>query len=115
MHALLVPVRTVYNASQVADTLLLAQVAVRAVGLNFRDLLNVLGMYPGDPGLPGGDCAGIITALGPGAYFWCPIKGQALIPTVERLVHITGLVSPPYEHKMNTNSRNATDTGWQGI
>jgi len=28
-------------------------VAVRAVGLNFRDVLNVLGMYPGDPGDPG--------------------------------------------------------------
>ena len=32
---------------------------VKAVGLNFRDVLNVLGMYPGDPGPPGGDCAGI--------------------------------------------------------
>jgi len=28
-------------------------VAVSAVGLNFRDVLNVLGMYPGDPGAPG--------------------------------------------------------------
>jgi len=35
---------------------------VRSVGLNFRDVLNVLGMYPGDPGPPGGDCAGIITS-----------------------------------------------------
>ena len=30
-----------------------ALVAVSAVGLNFRDVLNVLGMYPGDPGPPG--------------------------------------------------------------
>ncbi len=43
-----------------------AQVSVRAVGLNFRDVLNVLGMYPGDPGPPGGDCAGIVTAVGKG-------------------------------------------------
>ena len=35
-------------------------VAVKAVGINFRDVLNVLGMYPGDPGDPGGDCAGIL-------------------------------------------------------
>lgn len=35
-------------------------VEVKAVGINFRDVLNVLGMYPGDPGPPGGDCAGII-------------------------------------------------------
>ena len=30
-----------------------ALVAVGAVGLNFRDVLNVLGMYPGDAGAPG--------------------------------------------------------------
>eukprot|EP00916_Digyalum_oweni_P013101 GHVL01021542.1.p1 GENE.GHVL01021542.1~~GHVL01021542.1.p1 ORF type:complete len:1467 (-),score=307.37 GHVL01021542.1:170-4027(-) len=34
---------------------------VFAVGLNFRDVLNVLGLYPGDPGPVGGDCSGIIT------------------------------------------------------
>ena len=38
---------------------------VRAIGLNFRDVLNVLGVYPGrDPGEPGGDVAGIIAAVG---------------------------------------------------
>ena len=26
------------------------EVRIRAVGLNFRDVLNVMGMYPGDPG-----------------------------------------------------------------
>jgi NADPH:quinone reductase-like Zn-dependent oxidoreductase len=40
---------------------------VFAVGLNFRDVLNVLGMYPGDPGPPGGDCAGIIVRAGSAA------------------------------------------------
>jgi hypothetical protein len=40
---------------------------VTAVGLNFRDVLNVLGMYPGDPGDPGGDVAGIVTAAGAAA------------------------------------------------
>jgi NADPH:quinone reductase-like Zn-dependent oxidoreductase len=39
-------------------------VNVFAVGLNFRDVLNVLGMYPGDPGPPGGDCAGIVVRTG---------------------------------------------------
>eukprot|EP00435_Cladocopium_sp_Y103_P035571 s1052_g9.t1 len=33
---------------------------VAAVGLNFRDVLNVMGLYPGDPGEPGLDCSGII-------------------------------------------------------
>ena len=32
---------------------------VKAVGLNFRDVLNCLGMYPGEPGEPGDDCAGV--------------------------------------------------------
>ena len=47
------------------------QLTVRAVGLNFRDVLNVLGMYPGDPGPPGGDCAGVVEAVGAG------VKGVA--------------------------------------
>ena len=40
------------------------QVSIKAVGINFRDVLNILGMYPGDPGPPGSDCAGIIVATG---------------------------------------------------
>ncbi|MGD9621705.1 MAG: type I polyketide synthase [Mycolicibacterium sp.] len=40
------------------------QVRVEAAGLNFRDVLNVLGLYPGDPGPIGGDFAGIVTQLG---------------------------------------------------
>lgn len=41
-----------------------AYIAVKGVGINFRDLLNVLGMYPGDPGPPGGDCAGVVVSVG---------------------------------------------------
>jgi len=39
---------------------------VHASGLNFRDVLNALDLYPGDPGLLGGECAGKITTLGEG-------------------------------------------------
>ncbi len=42
------------------------ELEVSATGLNFRDVLNVLGMYPGDPGPPGAECAGRVTRLGPG-------------------------------------------------
>uniref|UniRef100_A0A5Q5CAB1 Beta-ketoacyl synthase n=1 Tax=Mycobacterium sp. (strain JLS) TaxID=164757 RepID=A0A5Q5CAB1_MYCSJ len=42
------------------------QVKVEAAGLNFRDVLNVLGLYPGDPGPIGGDFAGVVTQLGDG-------------------------------------------------
>jgi NADPH:quinone reductase-like Zn-dependent oxidoreductase/acyl carrier protein len=43
------------------------QVAVEAAGLNFRDVLNVLGLYPGDPGPVGGEMSGVVTAVGDGA------------------------------------------------
>jgi NADPH:quinone reductase-like Zn-dependent oxidoreductase/acyl carrier protein len=41
------------------------QVRVEAAGLNFRDVLNVLGLYPGDPGPIGGDLCGVVTDIGP--------------------------------------------------
>ena len=40
------------------------QVRVEAAGLNFRDILNVLGLYPGDPGPIGGDLCGVVTEVG---------------------------------------------------
>jgi NADPH:quinone reductase-like Zn-dependent oxidoreductase/aryl carrier-like protein len=42
------------------------EIRVLATGLNFRDVLNALGMYPGDPGPLGNECAGIVTAVGEG-------------------------------------------------
>ncbi len=44
----------------------LVQVRLEAAGVNFRDVLNVLGLYPGDPGPVGGDLAGVVEAVGPG-------------------------------------------------
>ena len=40
------------------------EISIAAVSLNFRDVLNVLGMYPGDPGDPGCEYAGVVTAVG---------------------------------------------------
>ncbi|MDZ7269350.1 MAG: SDR family NAD(P)-dependent oxidoreductase [candidate division KSB1 bacterium] len=48
------------------------EIRVRATGLNFRDVLNALGMYPGDAGLLGGECAGEIVALGEGVSRFQP-------------------------------------------
>ncbi|MCX5303282.1 SDR family NAD(P)-dependent oxidoreductase [Streptomyces sp. NBC_00160] len=48
------------------------RVAVRAAGLNFRDVLNALGMYPGDPGLMGSEGAGIVVETGPGVTGLAP-------------------------------------------
>jgi NADPH:quinone reductase-like Zn-dependent oxidoreductase/acyl carrier protein len=40
------------------------RVGVRAAGLNFRDVLNALGMYPGEAGLLGIEGAGIVLETG---------------------------------------------------
>ncbi|MGW1163761.1 beta-ketoacyl synthase N-terminal-like domain-containing protein, partial [Streptomyces sp. NPDC002519] len=41
------------------------RVAVRAAGVNFRDVLNVLGTYPGDAGRMGLEGAGVVTEVAP--------------------------------------------------
>ena len=54
---------------------------VRAIGLNFRDVLNVLGEYPGDPGPPGSDSAGeVADAASQPAFGFChaPLASMAL-------------------------------------
>ncbi|MEO6829364.1 MAG: polyketide synthase dehydratase domain-containing protein, partial [Acidobacteriaceae bacterium] len=42
------------------------EIRVNAAGLNFRDVLNVLGMYKGNTGPLGGECAGTVERVGPG-------------------------------------------------
>ncbi|MER7438106.1 SDR family NAD(P)-dependent oxidoreductase, partial [Pseudonocardia alni] len=41
------------------------RVAIRAAGLNFRDVLKSLDMYPGDAGRYGHEAAGVVLATGP--------------------------------------------------
>ncbi|MFF8563303.1 SDR family NAD(P)-dependent oxidoreductase, partial [Streptomyces albidoflavus] len=41
------------------------RVAVRAAGLNFRDVLNALGMYPGPAGMLGNEGAGVVLEVAP--------------------------------------------------
>ena len=40
------------------------EIRVHATALNFRDVMNVMGLYPGDPGPLGAECAGEIVAVG---------------------------------------------------
>ncbi len=42
------------------------EIRVAAAGLNFRDVLNVLGMYKGKSGPLGGECAGTVVRVGAG-------------------------------------------------
>jgi NADPH:quinone reductase-like Zn-dependent oxidoreductase/acyl carrier protein len=42
------------------------EIEVHATGLNFRDVLNAMGLYPGAPPAFGSECAGRVTAVGEG-------------------------------------------------
>ena len=53
------------------------QVRIRAAGLNFREVLSALGMYPGDPGPLGSECAGTVEQAGPGVTRFAP--GDAVL------------------------------------
>ncbi|WP_328615514.1 SDR family NAD(P)-dependent oxidoreductase [Amycolatopsis sp. NBC_00355] len=48
------------------------RVAVRAAGLNFRDVLNTLGLYPGEAPPLGIEGAGVVTETGPGVTAFVP-------------------------------------------
>jgi NADPH:quinone reductase-like Zn-dependent oxidoreductase/acyl carrier protein len=47
------------------------RVAVRVAGVNFRDVLMALGMYPGE-GMMGGEGAGVVLEVGPGVEDLAP-------------------------------------------
>ncbi|AUX29428.1 MULTISPECIES: non-ribosomal peptide synthetase/type I polyketide synthase [Sorangium] len=53
------------------------EIEVTASGLNFRDVLSALGMYPGEAGPLGSECAGTVTAAGAGVEDLAP--GDAVL------------------------------------
>ncbi|AZS76236.1 polyketide synthase [Streptomyces lydicus] len=44
------------------------RIGVRAAGVNFRDVLNALGMYPGEAGALGSEGAGVVLEVGAGVH-----------------------------------------------
>jgi acyl transferase domain-containing protein/NADPH:quinone reductase-like Zn-dependent oxidoreductase/nucleoside-diphosphate-sugar epimerase/acyl carrier protein len=56
------------------------QLRLLATAMNFRDVLNVLGLYPGDPGDPGVECVGEIVAIGSGVESYNPGDRVLAIP-----------------------------------
>ena len=42
------------------------EIRVHATALNFRDVMDVMGLYPGDPGPMGSECAGEVVKVGEG-------------------------------------------------
>jgi acyl transferase domain-containing protein/NADPH:quinone reductase-like Zn-dependent oxidoreductase len=53
------------------------EISVAATGLNFKDVLAALGMYPDDPGPLGSECAGLIERVGEGVDRFRP--GDAVL------------------------------------
>ncbi len=49
------------------------------LGLNFRDVLGAIGLYPGNPSAPGGECSGRVVRVGEGVTRFRP--GDAVITT----------------------------------
>ncbi|MEM9784025.1 MAG: acyltransferase domain-containing protein, partial [Pseudomonadota bacterium] len=57
------------------------EIRIRATGINFRDVLNALGMYPGDAGSLGNECAGEVVAVG--SHVDTFAVGDAVVALVE--------------------------------
>jgi polyketide synthase 12/myxalamid-type polyketide synthase MxaB len=73
------------------------EIEVRAVGLNFKDVLNTLGLYPGDPGPLGSECAGLVAAVGPGVPGLAPGMPVVAVAAGSFATHVTtraDLVAP---------------------
>ena len=82
-----------------------------STGLNFRDVLNVLGLYPGDPGPPGElvSPSSLPIRLHPGSHHQnstCSLSSQeviwlthrrrvfALLTSLEHISAVAGLTNP---------------------
>ncbi|MFG1380954.1 SDR family NAD(P)-dependent oxidoreductase [Xanthobacter versatilis] len=53
------------------------ELEVLGMGLNFRDVLNAMGLYPGEAGPFGGECSGRVLRVGPGVTGLAP--GDAVV------------------------------------
>ena len=54
------------------------EIRIATTGINFRDVMNLLGVYPGDGGAPGVECAGTVAAVGSGVTSLAP--GDTVVP-----------------------------------
>ena len=76
------------------------EIEVEATGLNFKDVLNTLGLYPGEAGPLGGECAGRVAAVGSGVtrlQIGDPVLGVAAGSFASHVTAKSGLVQrrPP--------------------
>ncbi|MCK8516798.1 SDR family NAD(P)-dependent oxidoreductase [Methylonatrum kenyense] len=82
------------------------QIRVCSTGLNFRDVLNVLGMYPGDAGPLGSECVGTVEAVGRSVRDLSP--GDRVMAITPRgfcsLVNASAAVTVPVPKGMSTGA-----------
>ncbi|MEP7272108.1 MAG: beta-ketoacyl synthase N-terminal-like domain-containing protein, partial [Acidobacteriota bacterium] len=57
------------------------EIEVRAAGLNFRDVLNAMGLYPGNAGALGGECAGVVVAVASDVEQFC-VGDEVIVMTL---------------------------------
>jgi len=81
------------------------EIQVRAAGLNFLDVMKAMGVYPGlDPNAPialGGECAGIVCAVGEGvADFAIGDEVMAITPSFNRTSLLASFVTVPVKLAM---------------
>ena len=65
------------------------EIEVRAAGINFRDVLNTLGMVPGARDVLGAECSGVVVAVGEGVSGLLP--GDEIVALAEDSIatHVT--------------------------
>ena len=93
-----------------------ACVKVDAVGLNFRDVLNVLGAYPGDPGPPGADSSAAIVGVGPNSPLalveGCPVVGWCHAPLASVSCTDTQLLATTARARLDPEAGCTLPTTW---
>ncbi len=68
------------------------EIELRATGLNFKDVLNALGLYPGDAGPLGSEGAGVVASVGAG------------VTTLRRGDEVVGLVPTSFARYATTRA-----------
>jgi acyl transferase domain-containing protein/NADPH:quinone reductase-like Zn-dependent oxidoreductase/acyl carrier protein len=98
------------------------KVTVHAAGLNFRDVLNLLGEYPGDAGKPGLEAVGIIESVGSDVTKFKPgdrvmVVGLDGLFASEVVVPITHVVAIPDQMSFSDAATIGTvfSTAWYGL
>ncbi|MFT4623579.1 MAG: acyl transferase domain-containing protein/NADPH:quinone reductase-like Zn-dependent oxidoreductase, partial [Myxococcota bacterium] len=71
------------------------EIRIRAGGLNFRDVLTGLGMYPGEPIPLGAECAGVVERAGAGVDLKVGTRVLALASGFRRFVTVDARVVAP--------------------